>query len=192
MGVFGAPDVARLKARGNVEGLIKATKYKRDPEVQRQAREALCEMIDFFIRELQTRNLRKLMVFREALVACGDPAIDAMIFVHTDRQSLHRRQDVTFVLGEARDPRAVPVLINALRDTDPLLRMLAAEALGKIGDPSTARPLHLAAVNDDNDKVRKAASKAYRALQSKGATTGASEGGAKRAETAEHGGGGAD
>ena len=46
-GSIQAPDVARLVARGNVEGLVKAAKYKRDPEVQRQAREALCEMIDF-------------------------------------------------------------------------------------------------------------------------------------------------
>jgi len=160
MSLFGPPDVARFKASGNIEGLVKAAKYKRDPEVQRQAREALCDSIDYFIRELQTRNLRKLLIVRDALLACGEPAIDAMIFVHTDRQSMHRRQDVTFVLGEARTPRAVPVLIDALRSTDPLLRKLAAEALGKIGDKRATRPLHLAAVNDENVQVRRAAAKA--------------------------------
>jgi HEAT repeat protein len=164
MGLLKAPDVARLRARGSVEGLVKAANYKRDPAIQREAREALCEMIDFLIRELQTRNLRKLIIFREALAACGEPAIDAMIFVHTDRQSLHRRQDVTFVLGQARATKAVPVLIVALRDTDPMLRKLAADALGKIGDASAARPLHLAA-NDDNPQVAKSAAKAYRLVK---------------------------
>jgi HEAT repeat protein len=166
MGLLKAPDVARLRARGNVEGLVRAANYKRDPEVQRQAREALGEMIDFLIRELQTRNLRKLMVCRDALVACGEPAIDAMIFVHTDRQSLHRRQDVTFVLGQARATKAVPVLIVALRDTDPMLRKLAADALGKIGDARAARPLHVA-TKDDNVQVRKSAAKAYEQVESK-------------------------
>jgi HEAT repeat protein len=164
MGLLKAPDVARLRARGNVEGLVKAANYKRDPEIQREAREALCEMIDFLIRELQTRNLRKLIIFREALVACGEPAIDAMVFVHTDRQSLHRRQDVTFVLGEARANKAVPVLIVALRDTDPMLRKLAADALGKIGDARAERPLHLA-TNDDNIQVRKSAVKACQSVK---------------------------
>jgi HEAT repeat protein len=165
MGLLRAPDLARLKARGNIEGLVKAAKYKKDPEIQRQAREALCEMIDYFIGELQTRNLRKLLIVRDALLACGEPAIDAMIFVHTDHQSVHRRQDVTYLLGEARAKRAVPVLIDALRDTDSLLRMLAAEALGKIGEPKTARPLHMAAVNDDNAQVRKSAAKAYQQVK---------------------------
>jgi HEAT repeat protein len=174
MSLFGAPDVARLKARGNIEGLVKASKYKRDPEVQRQAREALCDSIDYFIRELQTRNLRKLLIVREALLACGEPAIDAMIFVHTDHQSMHRRQDVTFVLGEARTPKAAPALIEALRNTDPLLRKLAAEALGKIGDQRAARPLHLAAVNDENVQVQKSAAKAYEQVK---AAMAAGEGG---------------
>ena len=160
MGLFSPPDVEKLRAQGSVEGLVKAAR-NRDPEVARQASEALVEMIDFCLNELSTKNIRRLGVVREALVLAGPPAVDAMIFVHTDRQSVHRRQDVTFVLGEAGDPRAVPVLIDALRHTDPLLRKLAAEALGKIGDESALRPLHLAATNDENRYVQKAAEKAY-------------------------------
>lgn len=160
MGLFSPPDVDKLYAQGSIEGLIKAAK-NRDPDIAARASACLADMTDFCIGELSTKNIRRLTVVREALVLAGEPAVGAMIFVHTDKQSLHRRQDVTFVLGEARDPRAVPVLIGALRDTDPLLRKLAAEALGKIGDGSAARPLHLAAMNDDNPHVMKAARKAY-------------------------------
>lgn len=161
---FSAPNVARLKAKADLVGLTQATKYKRDERVREEARLALCEQIDFLIAQLSTRNLRRLTVCREALVACGPPAVAAMIFVHTDRQSLHRRQDTTFVLGMTGDARAVPVLVQALRDADDTLRMLAAQALGKIGDPAAAEPLRLAAVKDSNTQVRRAASKAYKAV----------------------------
>lgn len=164
MSLFSAPNVDRLIARGDVEGLTKAARYKKDPALAERAREALTDKIDYLISQLDTRNLRRLVMVREALVAAGKPAVKAMIFVHTDKQSVHRRQDVTYVLGEAGDPEAVPVLIDALRDTDPLLRQLAAEALGKIGDEQAAEPLRLAALRDDNERVRRAATKAHQRL----------------------------
>ena len=34
MALFGAPDVERLMARGSVEGLIRAAKYKKDAKVR--------------------------------------------------------------------------------------------------------------------------------------------------------------
>jgi len=164
MALFGPPDVARLKERGNVEGLIRAAKYKRDDAVRREARTALTEMTDFLIGELQTKNIRRLALVREALMLIGPPALDRMIWVHTDKQSVHRRQDVTYVLGEMRAEAAVPVFITALRDPDALLRRLAAEALGKVGDKRAERPLRLA-LKDDNASVRKAAAKALRRLE---------------------------
>lgn len=166
MGLFSPPDVDKLYAEGSIEGLIRAAKH-RDSEVAAKASAALADMTDFCVSELSTKNIRRLQIVREALVLAGEPAVDAMIFVHTDKQSLHRRQDVTFVLGEAGDPKAVPVLIDALRDTDPLLRKLAAEALGKIGDPQAERPVHLVAMNDDNPQVKKAARKAYERIKAK-------------------------
>lgn len=159
---FSAPDVAKLQAKGDLEGLVRATGYKRDERVRDSARRALCEQLDFLIGRLATRNIRELMVVRDALVACGSPAVEAMVFVHTDGQSVHRRQDTAYVLGMTGDERAVPVLVDALRDTDAALRMVAAEALGKIGDPRAAEPLRLAALRDSNAQVRKAATKAYK------------------------------
>lgn len=163
--MFGPPDVGRLRESGSVEGLIRAAKYKRDEDVRREARAALAEMLDYLIAELQTKNIRRLAVVREALELAGRPAVERMIWVHTDKQSLHRRQDVTYVLGNMRAREAVPVLITALRDTDALLRRLAADALGKVGDKRAERPLRLA-LRDENAMVRKSAAKALRKLES--------------------------
>jgi HEAT repeat protein len=44
-------------------------------------------------------------------------------------------------LGEIKDARAVPYLVEALDDKDDFVRFFAAEALGKIGDPSAVEPL---------------------------------------------------
>lgn len=163
MTLFGPPDVERLKMAGNVEGLIRAAKYKRDAAVRERARRGLEEMLDFMVDELSTKNIRKLAVVREGLTLVGRPAIDYMIWVHTDKQSVHRRQDVTFVLGEMRAKEAVPVLLEALRDTDALLRRLAADALGKIGDPRARDRLRLL-LRDENAIVRKSAARALRKL----------------------------
>lgn len=164
MALFGPPDVEQLNARGNVEGLIRAAKYKKDAKVRDEARAALAQMADYLIGELNTKNIRRLGLVREALMLAGPTARDRLIFVHTDKQSVHRRQDATFVLGEMRAKEAVPVLISAMRDPDAMLRRLAAEALGKIGDPRAAGPLRIA-IGDDNAIVRKTAVRALHKVQ---------------------------
>ena len=165
MALFGAPDVERLVARGNVEGLVRAAGFKRDEKVREQARKALADMADSLISDLSTKNLRRLALAREALTLAGRPAVERMIWVHTDKQNVHRRQDVTYMLGQVRAKEAVPVLVTALRDPDELLRRLAADALGKIGDARTAAPLRVA-LRDDNAAVRKSAQRALNKLPS--------------------------
>jgi HEAT repeat protein len=163
MALFGPPDVVKLKARGKVEPLVRAARYKKDPAVRESARKVLEGMLDYLIGQLSTKNISHLTQVREALKLVGKPAVGKMIFVHTDHQSVQRRQDVTFVLGEMGDPEAVPVLITALRDPDALLRRLAADALGKLGDARAERPLRVA-LKDDNAIVAKSAAKALRRL----------------------------
>ena len=165
MALFRPPDVEQLVARGNVEGLIRASTYKKSEKVRNQAKAALAGMVDFLIGELNTKNIRRLGIVREGLMIIGKPAVDRMIWVHTDKQSVHRREDVTYLLGEMRAKESVPVLITAMRDPDALLRRLAAEALGKIGDPRAAGPLRVA-LGDDNAVVQKAATRALHKIQS--------------------------
>ena len=46
MGFFGPPDVGAARAQGDVKKLIKGLKYRKDPELQKAAAEALAELGD--------------------------------------------------------------------------------------------------------------------------------------------------
>ena len=82
-----------------------------------------------------------------------------------DKGHLHRRQDAAFTLGfiGAPDSAAIDALCRALQHSDPLLRMIAAQALGKIGD-TRARPPLRRTTADENEQVAKAATKALKQL----------------------------
>jgi HEAT repeat protein len=63
---------------------------------------------------------------------------------------------------------AVQVLTELIQDRDALVRRSAAEALGKIGDP-TAEPALLIALRDSEPAVREAAARSFARLSSYGA-----------------------
>ncbi|MBS7250416.1 MAG: HEAT repeat domain-containing protein, partial [Candidatus Freyarchaeota archaeon] len=63
-------------------------------------------------------------------------------------------------------PMVVPLLIKALGDTEPMVRVEAAQALGERGDQRAIAPL-IKALEDDNSKVRAAAAKALGKLAPK-------------------------
>lgn len=164
MPLFHPPNVARLQALGKVEELTKATRYKNDPAVAEAARAALTETLDSLIESLADKNLRKVLICRNALKAIGQPAVDRLVFI-VNRGHLYRRQDAAFTLGfiGAPDPAAVDALCRVVQHSDPLLRKIAAEALGKIGD-ARARPALRRATVDENAQVVKAATKALKQL----------------------------
>ena len=144
MALFGPPNVAKLDAAGKIDGLVKAAKYKKDPEVAEAARVALEGYLDKLIQRLQTKNIVQLDTTRDALVLIGPPARDRLIFILKEGH-LHRRQDAAYVLGMMKDPVAVAQLCTAMHNPDPLLRMIIVEALGKIGDPAAVDTLRLGA-----------------------------------------------
>jgi HEAT repeat protein len=159
--LLGPPNVAKLEARGKIDALVKAARYKKDPAVAADARSALTGSLDTIIQQLQTKNLVQLGNAREALVVIGEPARDRLIFI-LQNGHVHRRQDAAFVLGMMRDPVAVKPLCLAMHNPDPLLRMIVVEALGKIGDPSASDTLRMAQSDPDRtvaDAARKAAKK---------------------------------
>lgn len=57
-------------------------------------------------------------------------------------------------LGQLRDPRTVPLLLEALDDPDLPVASLAAEALGRAGDPRALPPLVAAVPRIGSDAVR--------------------------------------
>ena len=163
MAVFGPPNVAKLEAAGNIDGLVKAAKYKKDPQLAADARRALTSFLDKIIQRLQTKNLVQLNTAREALVIIGEPARDRLVYILGEGHT-HRRQDAAFVLGMMGDPAAIKPLCLALHHPDPLLRMIAVEALGKIGDPAALDTLRQA-LGDKDPHVAAAASKAIKKIK---------------------------
>jgi HEAT repeat protein len=166
VGLFGPPDVAKIEARGSIGALVRAAKYKRDPAVAEQARQALERQLDLLIDKLQTKSITQLDQARDALVLIGEPARDKLIFILREGH-LHRRQDAAYVLGLMKDPAAVPALKLALHNPDPLLRMLSVQALGKIGGAEAQEALRQA-VGDPDPKVADAARKGLRKLVAAG------------------------
>jgi len=159
--LFGPPDVAKLDARGKIDGLVKAAKYK-DPEVAAAARRALEGYLDKLIDRLQTKNIVQLDTTRDALLVIGPPARDRLLFILREGH-LHRRQDAAYVLGLMKDPVAVKPLCLAMHNPDPLLRVIIVEALGKIGDPAATDTLRRA-LGDVDKAVAGAARKALKQI----------------------------
>jgi len=69
----------------------------------------------------------------------------------TKRRGLLR--NVAVALGNLQDPRAIPALILALRDSEPLIRGHAAWALGRIGGVGARQALHVALASERDPEV---------------------------------------
>jgi HEAT repeat protein len=160
--LFGPPNVAKLKASGNIDGLVKAARYKKDPVLAEEARQELEDRLDRIIESLATKHMVQLQQSREALVVIGPAARDRLIFILKNGH-LHRRQDAAYVLGVMGDPAAVAALTLTLHNPDALLRMLCVEALGKIGDPDSVDTLRMA-MSDRDSTVSGAARKAMKKM----------------------------
>jgi len=59
---IGRPNVERLDARGMIEGLLRASKYKKDPEVAEQARLALERRMPLLLDTFQSKNTRHMVL----------------------------------------------------------------------------------------------------------------------------------
>ena len=112
MSLFGPPDVGKLKARGNVAGLIRALHYRKD-ETRREALEALVGMGEQAVPRLVAAIVSGSALECEALRRIGVPAVGLLIDALKDD---YRRDSAVSVLGEIGDPRAVDPLIRALID----------------------------------------------------------------------------
>ncbi len=126
MPLFGPPDIEKLKAKGDIRGLIKAGGNNKQRE--------------------------KAV---EALVQIGAPAVEPLIAALTRKNRWGRvAAGAAQALGEIGDPRAVEPLIGTLVGDkryfvleagtvvpDMWLSVIAATALGKIGDPRAVEPL---------------------------------------------------
>jgi HEAT repeat protein len=139
VGLFGPPDIAKLEAKGDVPGLIKALGHEKDSRVRQAAVAALRQIGDV-----------------RAVGALCDLLNDAEFRVKVAAAE---------ALGTIGDLRAVEPLIKALDGGFNKPQSAAAGALAQIGDPRALEPLISALEDSHNDqKVREAAATALRAM----------------------------
>lgn len=115
MGILGSlftPDIEKLRARGDVRGLIKALRSK---EVWGEA--------------------------VHALETIGTPEAAEGLLAYIDDSDRYLGLAVAKALARMRHPRAVPVLIRMLGGDSDYFRCLAAEALGELKEASAVAPL---------------------------------------------------
>jgi len=104
---FGSPNIEKLKAKGDVGGLIKALEYRKDTAVRISAAKALGELKDA-------------------------RTVEPLIAVLKDRD-WSVREAAAGALGQLGDSRAVEPLIAVLKDSGKDVHEAAADALKKLG-----------------------------------------------------------
>jgi HEAT repeat protein len=157
---IGRPNVERLDARGLVEGLVRASKYKKDAELAEQARLALERRMPILLDTFQSKNTRHMVLARDAFHQIGQPAVPFLADV-VDHGDTGRRQDAVHVLGEIGLPTVLPALADGLRDRDSGVRLLAVRSLSKIAGPRSDELIE-SALRDRDEAVRIAAMKALK------------------------------
>ena len=111
MSLFGPPDVEKLKAKRDVNGLIKALSYQKSGQVRREAAEALGKIGD---------------------ARAIEPLIAALKAEH--KNDYRTRLNMIDVLGDLGDSRAIPALLELAADDTDDQRVWAAYSLAKLGE----------------------------------------------------------
>jgi len=133
------PDVKRLKAKRNVSGLVRALDYRKPLYSNGQVIST-----GVGVRAAAARALGEI----------GDTkAIDPIIaLLKSDYGEGLIRHNVAWSLGQLHDPRGIEYLVPLLVEEDERLRMVAAEALGKIGGEGVGHIIPL--LKDESYAVR--------------------------------------
>lgn len=124
MRLFRAPDVDKLREKGDVAGLAKALRH-RDSEIRRSA----------------AARLSFMAIDGEISASVRDTAAEALIATLRKDSDSRVRSSAAVALWELKDRRAVEALIAALADEDGHVRSVAAQALGDFGDARAVEPL---------------------------------------------------
>jgi HEAT repeat protein len=160
MPLLGKPNVARLDAKGRIEDLLLASKYKKDPDVREQARQALERRMPLLLDTFQSKNVRHIVLARDAFKQIGEPAVPFLADV-IDHGDTGRRHDAAHILGEVGLPSVVPPLERGLHDRDSGVRLLCVRSLAQLDDERVDELLE-SALRDRDEDVRLAAAKALK------------------------------
>lgn len=141
MGIFGPPNIGKLTTKKDVDGLIRASMYKKDASVPDAKAEAYAEVRG---------------AAADALGDLGDPrAIEPLRYLSFMDDHHGVRVRATRALGNIHDPRAREPLIAAL-DSDSPEAGVAAEVLGRLADAHAIESL-IRALQWESPGVRESA-----------------------------------
>jgi hypothetical protein len=116
--------------------------------------DAVKQELQFYIRLLDSGNPYLDDWSRSNLIQLGSTAIPSLLEA-LENYKARKRFLICEILGEIKDPEAVPSLLNHLEDmeSNPSVASAAARSLGKIGDRRAIDPLMKAAGSADRELV---------------------------------------
>jgi HEAT repeat protein len=168
MGIFDLfkPNVKKMKAKGDVEGLIEVFKSKKGYDVKKLTIEALGELKDVravepFIDALgldYTYGVYHEYII-EALGKIGDVRAVEPLIKALENEHFTIADSAAEALAEIGEP-AVEPLIQALKDKNPDIRWGATQALGDLKDERAVEPLIQTLMKDKDLEVQWTAAKA--------------------------------
>lgn len=142
MGLFGPPNINKLKTKGNVQGLIRALNYKKDPTIRRDAAKALGEIGDSLAVEplieiaIGDDSIELRIKAIDSLGKLGDiRAVEPLLTLRSSTATLISSSPSSSIYSPAGDAlkkfgnSAVDVLIDALSNSKRSIRDHAAEIL---------------------------------------------------------------
>lgn len=164
---FGKPNTEKLKANGNIKGLVRALSYKDDVAVRRSAVAALADLkdpasIEGLVNTLQDGDAAVRESIRETLVAFGGTAVPALLEA-VGRDQCVQRDDACAIIMRIGRP-GVDALLAALDHNQTSTRMAAVTVMSGMSNPRALEGLGRAASRDPEPEVRQAAIDALRRI----------------------------
>jgi HEAT repeat protein len=153
MGLFGSPNIEKMKARRDVPGLIKVVGQGEDINLRKAALLALGELKEPRAVPAITALLGDVHLKQEVVHALGEigdrSAAEPLTALLGNEEMRQRAADALIKIGSP----SIYYLTVALGDNDYNVRWISAIALGKIGDTRAVEPL-VRALGDDMLGVR--------------------------------------
>jgi len=142
MGFFRLPDIEKMKAKRDIEGLIEALGYRKEERVRKSAAQALGEIgggsVPLLIRLF--RDFERAAGAEAALVLIGAPAAPALLLALDEQNkavragSLAALAQIIYAREDAELCRqAAAPLTACLDDSSPTIRLKAVHVLNEVG-----------------------------------------------------------
>lgn len=166
-----SPNIERMKARKDIEGLIKAFKYKGEAYVRHEAAWALGEIgepaVERLIQASKDEDIQQYVAIALGLTKDARAAEPLIQLLNSEYEVQGNEIQINAIFGleVLGDARAVEPLIQALKDES--LREYAVMALGHIGDARAIEPLTQIKNEDENWEVQWHAGDALDEIQEK-------------------------